>query len=308
VRPRSKRMREPARGLVLGCALVLGLTTSALAGLSGCRSPAPRSRNECMAPRGVCADAGERGAPAGLPRCGLEIGDWRVERPRASDADEPGLSGFTCLRSPAADRGRGALGDAIVIMAPQPPSVPGETLVSLRAGRHARLTLSQNAGLPDHWAVALAGRFLDVDTVVSGCSALGHRPVNAGYAVIGANWGARPHGFYFERLIDACVYDGAKRACGGAAPFIAHEFQADETFQVDLALEAGASGWALSAVLRERAGNAWQELGALRRSVDAPCWLEPGDPGHALVVVIPNPSGNRDPRAHVGISDLTWLD
>jgi hypothetical protein len=45
----------------------------------------------------------------------------------------------------------------------------------------------------------------------------------------------------------------------------------------------------------------------MRLRVDEPCWLEPGDPGRAAVIVIPN----SDPRTYrpetrVDVSGFAW--
>jgi hypothetical protein len=255
----------------------------------------------CRSARGACA-------VAGLPACGLELGPWQVVRSRTSTLPAA-LSGSTCVL-------RGADGERAAVMAfvPHPAAMSGDTLLSRHTAaaaerQHARLSLTAHGGVPDHWVFALAGSFIDVDSATR-CADLKIRPpVNAGYALIGGNWEARPHGFYFERLADACVYDGRRPECGGEAPFIAHEFHPGESFALDLALQRDGSTWWLAAEIaaRDASGGA-RALGRMRRAVPAPCWVTAQDPGRALVLVIPSPDSPDDPDERVEVSDFAWYD
>jgi len=270
----------------------------------------PRPRDACSAPIGVCADAS-------LPACGLQIGEWQVTRSRAAGLPED-RSHSACVRR------EGAASDPRAVtasVAPQPVSVSGDTLVARtpapdRDAQRATVRLDVVGSLPDHWAFAIAGTFLDAGTP-HGCSGLAITPpVNAGYALIGANWQSRPHGFYFERLADACVYDGTNPACPGVHGFVAHEFQAGESFALDLALRAaGGQHWleAEIAAIAQGAGgedaSARRVLGRMRQRVDAPCWLPAGATGSALLVVIPHPDpATLTPESRVDVSRFAWLD
>lgn len=261
----------------------------------------PEPVRPCRAERGACARAG-------LPACSLDLGPWRVARPRASGLT-PGRSASSCVL-----RADGTAASAVVALVPHPLDVSGDTLLSRSAARdpsrqRARVRLTVHGAPPDHWVFALAGGFVDVDAPHR-CAELGIAPpVNAGYALIGGNWESRPHGFYFERLADACVYDGRRDACGGAVPFIPHEFVADEAFVLDLALHRGDDSWWLegSVAQRDASGSA-RPLGTLRRAVAPPCWLVADEPARALVLTIPTLESAGDPDARVEVADFAWQD
>lgn len=286
-------------GVVLGVAWAL-------------RAPAPDAA--CSTALGACRQPS-------APPCGLRLGDWRVARSRTSGLPAE-RSHSACIRAAtAAPAGAdGERPDHVVSVVPQPATVSGDTLVSLvpagrRDAQRAEVRLDVTGSLPDHWAFAVAGAFLDIDTP-HGCDDLLVRPpVNAGYALIGGNWHDRPHGFYFERLADACVYDGTKPACAGEFGFVAHEFTAGESFALDLALRAEGGGFSLDAEIaafapaggRARAPES-RLLGRMRQRVAAPCWLAPGAPGHALLVVIPDPDpATHTPESRVDVSRFAWL-
>jgi hypothetical protein len=202
----------------------------------------PARSAACRTEVGACAQPG-------LPRCGLRLGDWH-----AAHARDAGLaanaSHSACVRGQSKAERRGA----VVSVVPQEVGVSGDTLVSRTAAgsgaaQRAVVTLDVVGSVPDHWAFAVAGTFLDRDTP-QGCANLAVQPpVNAGYALIGGNWLRRPHGFYFERLVDACVHDGKNAACPGAPSWLAHEFVVGETFALDLALRRADDGWWLEAVV-----------------------------------------------------------
>ncbi|MBY0274114.1 hypothetical protein K2Z84_02140 [Candidatus Binatia bacterium] len=203
----------------------------------------------------------------------------------------------------------------MVSILPQPLDVPGDTLLSRAAApqpslRRATLRIDVVGSLPDHWDFAVAAGFLDVGDAHR-CAGLAIEPPrNAGYALIAGNWERRPHGFYFERLADACVYDGTSPACPGDPAFVAHELVPGDSFLLDLALRAREDGWWLDATISiPPTGDHGRprELGTMRLRVDEPCWLEPGDPGRAAVIVIPN----SDPRTYrpetrVDVSGFAW--
>ncbi|MBM4243257.1 MAG: hypothetical protein FJ148_05495 [Deltaproteobacteria bacterium] len=161
---------------------------------------------------------------------------------------------------------------------------------------------------PDHWDFAVAGAFLDVgDRHACGGLAI-TPPRNAGYALIAGNWERRPHGFYFERLADACVYDGRDPACPGEHAFLAHEFVPDESFVLDLALARHDDAWWLVAtVASPDDGTGTRELGHMRLRVDEPCWLAEDDAGRAAVIVIPgaDPATLRH-GTRVDVSEFAW--
>lgn len=262
-----------------------------------------RSALPCSTTLGACAKSG-------VQRCDRDLGPWRVARSRSS--------GLPAERSHSAcvlgDLARAAGGDPVVALVPQPVDVSGDTLLSRRSGgaaerQRATIQLAVHSALPDHWVFAVAGRFIDAGDA-TGCADLDVRPpVNAGYALIGGNWLARPHGFYFERLIDACVYDGTRAACAGTPAFIAHEFAPDERFALDLGLVRDGDTWWLEATveLLEPDGRApGRALGRMRQRVAAPCWIAPGDPARALVLVIPSPDPPATPGARVEVSDFVW--
>lgn len=289
--------------------MALGAAVLAIVVGAGCTRE-PRSGDACSAPVGVCADAS-------LPACGLRLGDWQVTRARASGLPE-GRSHSACVRRDGAADDPRAVTASVV---PQPVSVSGDTLVARAPAprgdaQHATVRLDVVGSLPDHWAFAVAGTFLDLDTP-HGCTGLAIQPpVNAGYALIGANWQSRPHGFYFERLADACVYDGTNPACPGEHGFVAHEFRAGESFVLDLALRAdGGQRWleaeiaAVPPASAEDAGDARRVVGRMRQRVDAPCWLPAGATGSALLVVIPHPDpATLTPESRVDVSRFAWRD
>ena len=274
------------------------------------------------APDAACSTAlGACRQPA-APPCGLRLGDWRVARSRSSGLPADRSHSACILAATAAPAGASdERRDHVVSVLPQPAAVSGDTLVSLvpaarRDAQRAAVRLDVIGSLPDHWAFAVAGAFLDVDTP-HGCDDLTIRlPVNAGYALIGGNWQDRPHGFYFERLADACVYDGTRPACAGEFGFVAHEFAAGESFALDLALRAEGAGFWLDAeiaALAPAGGSAsapqHRLLGRMRQRVAAPCWLAPGAPGHAVLVVIPDPDpATHTPATRVDVSRFAWLE
>ena len=268
---------------------------------------APEPRVACRTEIGACAQPG-------LPRCSERLGDWQIARSR--DAGLPaGMSHSACVRRQADAASPGTT----VSVVPQEVGVSGDTLVSRSAAgsgiaQRAVVTLDVVGSLPDHWAFAVAGTFLDRDTPHA-CAGLAVRaPVNAGYALIGGNWQRRPHGFYFERLADACVLDGNDAACRGAPSWIAHEFAAGEAFALDLALRREDDGWWLEATVAAvpahastRDAGSRQPLGHMRQRVDAPCWLPPGATGSALLIVIPD-QGDATPETRVDVSSFAWVD
>jgi len=256
----------------------------------------------CRTELGACRSAA-------APRCGLDLDDWRVTRSLTSGLPID-RSHSACVRAAG-----------VVAVVPQPPDVSGDTLVARepaarRDEQRARIRLDVVGSMPDHWAFGVAGTFLDVDTP-HGCDDLVVRPpVNAAYALIGGNWQSRPHGFYFERLADACVYDGEDPDCAGEHAFVAHEFSAGESFALDLALRtADGAHWleaAVAAIEPDPSGNPsgrHRALGRMRQRVDAPCWLASGATGSALVVVIPDPDpATHGPESRVEVSGFAWLD
>ena len=267
---------------------------------------APAASSACASPVRACAQDD-------APRCGATLGPWHVARSRTSGLD-PHHSHSACIlraAQPAA-----AHGDApVVSVLPQPIEVSGDTLLSRasaarRDAQRATVRVDVVGSLPDHWDVAVAGAFLDVGDA-HGCTGLDVVPPrNAGYALIAGNWEKRPHGFYFERLVDACVYDGMNPACPGEHAFLAHEFAPDESFVLDVALDRRDDGWWLDAtVATGPRGSAAppRELGRMRLRVAEPCWLAAGDAGRAAVIVIPG----SDPRTYlpttrVDVSHFSW--
>lgn len=255
----------------------------------------------CRTDHGACARDD-------VPRCGQRLGPWQIARSRGSGLP-PSRSNSACLLRERTD------GAPVVAIVPQAEGTSGDTLLSrLRAPagdrQRASVRLSTRAAVPDHWAFAVAGSFLDDDARTSCAGLAVHPPVNAGYALIGGNWEARPHGFYFERLADACVFDGKRPECGGAAPFVAHEFVPGEIYALDLALRREAADWSLAATIElvDDDGRR-RELGRMRWPVAPPCWLAPGDPGRALVLVIPAPDAARQaPDARVEVVDFAWRE
>ena len=203
----------------------------------------------------------------------------------------------------------------MVSVLPQPIEVSGDTLLSRasaarRDAQRATVRVDVVGSLPDHWDVAVAGAFLDVGDA-HGCTGLDVVPPrNAGYALIAGNWEKRPHGFYFERLVDACVYDGMNPACPGEHAFLAHEFAPDESFVLDVALDRRDDGWWLDATVASRTPGSTaetREIGRMRLRVAEPCWLAAGDAGRAAVIVIPG----SDPRTYlpttrVDVSHFSW--
>src|SRR5581483_9978670 len=264
--------------------------------------PRPRA---CRTELGACARNG-------VARCDTTLGDWRVVRAR--DAGLPPGSHSACILSREA-AGTPVGDDAPVSIVPQDPSVSGDTLLSLRPAarlgeQRATVQLSIHGAEPDHWVFGLAGKFLDRGATPACPGMRIVPPVNAAYAVIGGNWDRRPHGFYFERLAAACVYDGGNDACPGDAPSIPHEFVAGEAFVLDLALTRADADWWLDATVAaldasERSQP--RELGRMRLAVGEPCWLEPGEPGRALVVVIPHPDpAHRTADVRVDVARFAW--
>lgn len=246
---------------------------------------------------------------ASAPACGRDLGDWRVARSRTAGLPAA-RSHSACVRA-----------DGVVSVVPQPPDVSGDTLVARegaarRDAQRATVRLDVVGSLPDHWAFGVGGTFLDVDTPHA-CDTLPVRlPVNAAYALIGGNWQSRPHGFYFERLTDACVYDGTDPDCPGEYAFVAHEFRPGETFVLDLTLHAvGGAHWLdaeITTLAPASGGDGAVErprsLGRMRQRVAAPCWLAPGATGSALIVVIPDPDPNTHaPGSRVDVSRFAWL-
>lgn len=284
------------RTLVLGCVVL-----AALAALH-----APAASPVCASPVRSCAQGG-------APRCGASLGPWRIARSRTSGLD-PAHSHAACVLTAAQRRAPGD-DDVVVSLLPQPIDVSGDTLLSRaaapqRTAQRAVVRIDVVGSVPDHWDFAVAAGFLDVGDAHA-CAGLAIEPPrNAGYALIAGNWERRPHGFYFERLADACVYDGASDACPGEPAFVAHEFVPGESFLLDLSLLARDDGWWLDATIATPAGDedgAAHELGRMRLRVDQPCWLAPGDPGRAAVIVIPHPDA-RTYRAdsRVDVSGFAW--
>ena len=267
----------------------------------------PVLERACRTELGACAQHG-------LPPCDRRLGPWQVARSAASGLPARRSNSACVLR----DTGRAT---PVVAIVPQAPGMSGDTLLSQRVAarrerQHAGVTLAIHGVVPDHWDFAVAGGFLDVDTG-SVCSELSFTlPKNTGYALIGGNWEARLHGFYFERLVDACVYDGTRAACGGDAPFIAHEFTTGEVFALDLELRRDGDVWWLDAAVAlvepdpaTADGTRRRALGRMRRTVDAPCWLAPDDPGRALVLVIPDhQAAAQVPAARVEVFDFAWRE
>lgn len=273
--------------------------------------PGPARQPACASPVRACAQ------PA-VPRCGTTLGPWRVARSRTSGLD-PGHSHSACILEAAQPATGAATAAPVVSILPQPIDVSGDTLLSREPARRrdaqrAVVRIDVRGSLPDHWDFAVAGAFLDVGDGHA-CGGLAMAPPrNAGYALIAGNWERRPHGFYFERLTDACVYDGRDPACPGEHAFLAHEFVPDESFVLDLALMRRDDGWWLVATVAslERGAPAGattpaRELGRMRMRVDEPCWLADHATGRAGVIVIPG----SDPRAHtpdtrVDVSAFAW--
>lgn len=286
----------------VGGRIVLRLAALACVGVAIALAARDARDGRCGAPIGACRSVD-------APPCGTVLGDWRIARSRTAGLPLD-RSHSACVREPG-----------VISVVPQPFEVSGDTLVARTPAAHrdaqrATVRLDVVDSLPDHWAFAVAGTFLDVDAA-HGCDALAITlPVNAGYALIGGNWESRPHGFYFERLADACVYDGKSPACGGEHGFVPHEFRADESFVLDLTLRArDGEHWLeaeITAVSPTSEGSARESrtsLGKMRQRVDAPCWLAPGDPGSALVVVIPPPDPTTTrPGSRVDVSAFAWRD
>jgi hypothetical protein len=273
-----------------------------LAALGGAVLASP-PRQACSTGVGACAQPG-------LPPCGAELGAWRVARPREAGLD-PAHSHSACILAQDEARWRR---EPPVSVVPQEPGVAGDTLVSRRPAprrdrQRAALELTVHTALPDHWAFAVAGEFLDRGDATS-CGALSVTPpVNAGYALIGGNWERRPHGFYFERLADACVYDGTDPDCPGEAAFLAHEFVPGDGFALALGLARADDGrWWLDASVSTVApgGGRRHPLGRMRLAVTEPCWLGGDEGGHALVVVIPH-AATAPPGTRVTFGEVAWL-
>lgn len=265
----------------------------------------------------ACASTVRACAQSGAPLCGATLGPWRVARSRTSGLD-PAHSHSACILRSAQPADAAAHGDApVVSVLPQPIEVSGDTLLSRtsaarRDAQRATVRIDVVGSLPDHWDVAVAGAFLDVGDA-HGCTGLDVVPPrNAGYALIAGNWEKRPHGFYFERLLDACVYDGMNPACPGEPAFLAHEFAPDESFALDVALHRRDDGWWLDATVASRTPGSTaetREIGRMRLRVAEPCWLAAGDTGRAAVIVIPG----SDPRTYlpttrVDVSDFSWRE
>lgn len=265
----------------------------------------------------ACASTVRACAQSGAPLCGATLGPWRVARSRTSGLD-PAHSHSACILRSAQPADAAAHGDApVVSVLPQPIEVSGDTLLSRtsaarRDAQRATVRIDVVGSLPDHWDVAVAGAFLDVGDA-HGCTGLDVVPPrNAGYALIAGNWEKRPHGFYFERLLDACVYDGMNPACPGEPAFLAHEFAPDESFALDVALHRRDDGWWLDATVASRTPGSTaetREIGRMRLRVAEPCWLAAGDAGRAAVIVIPG----SDPRTYlpttrVDVSDFSWRE
>ena len=255
----------------------------------------------CRTDHGACARDG-------VPPCGPRLGPWQVARSRRSGLP-PARSNSACVLGERSD------GTPVVAIVPQAQGTSGDTLLSRRQAprqdrQRASVRLSTRAVIPDHWAFALAGSFLDDDARTACAGLQVHPPVNAGYALIGSNWEARPHGFYFERLADACVFDGQRSECGGVAPFVAHEFVPGETYVLELALRREAADWWLEATIEQVDDDGRpRELGRMSRTVPAPCWLAPDDPGRALVLVIPAAdAAGKAPEARVEVVDFAWRE
>lgn len=287
--------------------MLLGVALAALWAMS-----APTPTPACASPVRACAQDG-------VARCGTTLGPWRVARSRTSGLD-PAHAHSACILA-AAQPASGAASDApVVSILPQPIDVSGDTLLSRTPAprldaQRAAVRIDVRGSLPDHWDFAVAGGFLDVGDA-HGCDGLAIAPPrNAGYALIAGNWERRPHGFYFERLADACVYDGRDPACPGEHAFVAHEFVPDESFLLDLALVRRDDGWWLDATVASPADGAngaaggVRELGRMRLRVAAPCWLASGDPGRAAVIVIPHPDpATHRPETRVDVSGFAWRD
>ena len=269
---------------------------------------APAASSACTSPVRACAQDD-------APRCGATLGPWHVARSRTSGLD-PHHSHSACIHRTA--QPAAAHGDApVVSVLPQPIEVSGDTLLSRasaarRDAQRATVRIDVVGSLPDHWDVAVAGAFLDVGDA-HGCTGLDVVPPrNAGYALIAGNWEKRPHGFYFERLLDACVYDGMNLACPGERAFLAHEIAPDESFALDVALHRRDDGWWLDATVASRTPGSTaetREIGRMRLRVAEPCWLAAGDTGRAAVIVIPG----SDPRTYlpttrVDVSDFSWRE
>ncbi|HEY8515870.1 MAG TPA: hypothetical protein VIS07_10195 [Candidatus Binatia bacterium] len=268
-------------------------------------------------PGAACATGVGACAEPGLPPCGGELGGWRIVRPRDAGL-HPDRSHSACVLERDAEAAAADGRAPAVSVVPQPPWLPGDTLLSLapaprRDAQRASVRLTAHERLPDHWAFAVAGTFLDRGATTS-CEQLAITPpVNAGYALIGGNWIARPHGFYFERLADACVYDGRDPDCPGDAPYVAHELVPGESYLVTLELRRADDGrWWLAAeiALADAAGGVPRPLGSMRLPVDEPCWLAARDTGRALVVVIPNADEGTHSEAasevRVEVADFAW--
>lgn len=271
---------------------------------------APGVSSSCASPVRACAQDG-------APRCGPTLGPWRVARSRTSGLD-PAHSHSACILRTAQPADEPRHGNApVVSVLPQPLDVSGDTLLSRapatrRDAQRATVRVDVVGSLPDHWDFAVAGGFLDVGDAHA-CTGLDVTPPrNAGYALIAGNWDKRPHGFYFERLLDACVYDGANSACPGEHAFLAHEFVPDESFALDLALDRRDDGWWLAATVATlpRDGTSPpHEIGRMRLRVEEPCWLAADERGRAALIVIPA----SDPRAYlpstrVDVSGFSWLE
>lgn len=248
----------------------------------------------------------------GVPRCGATLGPWRIARSRTSGLD-PARSHSACILAAAQPAGAASGGDPVVSILPQPLDVSGDTLLSRapaarRDAQRAVVRVDVVGSLPDHWDFAVAGAFLDAGDTHRCHGVTLEPPRNAGYALIAGNWEARPHGFYFERLLDACVYDGANPACPGEHAFLAHDFAPDESFALDLSLDARDDGWWLDATVAALAhGAPAREIGHMRLRVEEPCWLAAGDPGRAAVIVIPGSDpGTYVAGTRVDVSDFAW--
>jgi len=282
--------------IVFRCALLAVLIAAVAAALR-----APARSLACRTELGACAQTG-------APRCGLQLGAWRVVRSREAGL-APGASHSACVRHAPDPRDGSGSELPLVSLVPQEVGVSGDTLMSAPAGsadaQRAVVTLHVAGSLPDHWAFAVAGTFLERDTPHRCSGLVVQPPVNAGHALIGGNWQHRPHGFYFERLADACVYDGQSAACAGEPSWIAHEFAAGETFALDLTLRREGDAWWLTAAVASVEPGPRRALGRMRQRVGAPCWLEPGDPGSALLVVIPE-QATAVPETSVDVSGFAW--
>lgn len=271
---------------------------------------APAVSPACASPVRACAQDG-------APRCGATLGPWRFARTRTSGLD-PAHSHSACILRTAQTATATTRDDApVVSVLPQPIDVSGDTLLSRtpaarRDAQRAVARVDVVGSLPDHWDFAVAGAFLDVGDAHA-CSDLEVTPPrNAGYALIAGNWEKRPHGFYFERLVDACVYDGMNPACPGEHAFLAHEFAPDESFALDLALDRRDDGWWLDATVAALVpGSAAtpQRVGRMRLRVAEPCWLAADDPGRAAVIVIPGSDPQTYlPSTRVDVSGFAWRE